>query len=309
VEEKAMTVASTRSRVVVGVDDSPQSIEVARYALEIARERRMDLVLAHAWSFPWAAGYFTADDVRAIGTDARASTAALIEHLDVPAGMNVEVVLAQQPVVQFLRRLSKTSALMVVGRHEHWAERLVNGDVSSGLASSSFCPVITVPTGWTSPEPSAGSVLVCLDGDTSAHGPLEFAFGEADFSGRGLVIFHAVDADRGSDAVETERRDIAEITAGWQERFPGVSVRYELGLDDVGTAIGLAARGAAMVVVGSPHVHRTNWSWLYSLARSVVDRVDCPMVVAPHPAPAIQTVTAPAAVHQGASPHAAVPMF
>jgi len=288
-EEKAMAVVRNRSRVVVGVDHSPEAIDVVRYALELAHERRMDLVLAHAWSFPWAAGYFTADDVRAIGSDARASTTSLIEQLDVPDDMNVEVVMAQEPVVPFLRRLSKTSALMVVGRHEHWAERLLDGDVSSALASSSFCPLVTVPVGWRLPDSAAGSVLVCLDGDTSATAPLEFAFGEADVSGRDLVIFHAVDPAAGTDAVETERRDIAEITAGWQEQYLSVSVRYESGFDDAGKAIARAARGVSMVVVGSPHVHRITWSWLYSLAHSVVDRIDCPLVVAPQPAPAPQT--------------------
>ncbi len=284
-----MTVVSTRSRVVVGVDDSPKAIDVVRYALELARERRMDLVLAHAWSFPWAAGYFTADDVRAIGSDARAATVALIEQLDVPTDMHVEIVLAQQPAVLFLRRLSKTCALLVVGRHEHWAERLLDGDVSSALASSSFCPVVTVPVGWRSQAARSGSVLVCLDGDTSARGPLEFAFGEADVSGRELVVFHAVDIGAGTDSLEADRRDIAEITAGWQEQYPGVVVRYELGLDDVGKSIGVAARKASMVVVGSPHVHRSTWTWLYSLARSVVDRIDCPLVVTPQREPAPRT--------------------
>lgn len=276
-----MTVVSTRSRVVVGVDDSPEAIEVVRYALDLASERRMDLVLAHAWSFPWAAGYFTAADVSAIGSAARASTEALIDQLEVPADLNVEVVMAQQPAVPFLRELSKTSALMVVGRHQHWAERLLDGDVSSALASSSFCPLITVPAGWSSRASDHRSVLVCLDGDTSAHGPLGFAFAEAAASGRELVIFHAVDLETGTDGVDAGRRAIAEVAAGWQEEYPGVTVRYQLGQERVGTAIGLAARTAWMVVVGSPHVHRTTWSWLYSLARNVVDRIECPLVIAP----------------------------
>lgn len=300
-----MTVVSNRSRVVVGVDDSPEAIDVVRYALELAHERRMDLVLAHAWSFPWAAGYFTADDVRAIGSGARASTTSLIEQLDVPDDMNVEVVMAQEPVVPFLRRLSKTSALMVAGRHEHWAERLLDGDVSSALASSAFCPLVTVPAGWKSPDAAAGSVLVCLDGNTSAKALLEFAFGEADVSGRDLVVFHAVDPAAGTDAVETERRDIAEITAGWQEQYPSVSVRYESGFDDAGKAIARAARGVSMVVVGRPHMHRITWSRrLYSLARSVVDRIDCPLVVAPQPAPAPQI-----AAHGTSSAYAPLPTY
>jgi nucleotide-binding universal stress UspA family protein len=292
VEENTMMVTRNRSRVVVGVDDSPAAIDVVRYALTLAHERRLDLVLAHAWTFPWAAGYFTAGDVSAIGSDARASTTALLQQLDIPAGMNVEVVLAQQPAIPFLRRLSRTSTLMVVGRHERWAERLLDGDVSSALASSSFCPLVTVPLGWTTPDTTAGSVLVCLDGDTSAVGALEFAFAEADTSGRDLVVFHAIELHNGADSVESERRDIAEITAGWQERYPGVSVRYELGLDDAGKAISLASQTASLVVVGTPHSHRIAWSWLYSLARSVVDRIDCPLVVVPAEPSAPQPVEA-----------------
>jgi len=217
--------------------------------------------------------------VRAIGSDARASITSLVAQLDVPAAVNVEVVLAQEPAVPFLRRLSTTSALIVVGRHQHWAQRLLDGDVSSALASSSHCPIVTVPTGWTSRP--MGSVIVCLDGDTSAAGALEFAFAEVDGSRRDLVIFHAVDVKPGPDTVETERRHIAEIAAGWQEQYPSVSVRYDLGIYDAGKAIALAARGASMAVVGSPHAHRVTWSWLYSLARSVVNQIDCPLAVAP----------------------------
>lgn len=303
-----MTVDSNRSCVVIGVDDSPEALDVARYALELARERGMDLLLAHAWSFPWAAGYFTASDVQAIGASARASTLALVEQLHVPADVNVEIALAQQPAVPFLRRLSKTSALLVVGRHEHLAQRLLDGDVSSALAASSFCPLVTVPTGWTSPGPTVGSVLVCLDGDTSARGALEFAFGEARASERDLVVFHAIDPSAGVDAVETERRNIAEIAAGWREQYPGVPVRFELGLDDTGKSIAAAAREASMVVVGSPHVHRITWSWLYSLAHNVVDRIGCPLVVAPQEA-ARPTSSAAEAEHPASSGYATIPSY
>jgi nucleotide-binding universal stress UspA family protein len=277
-----MTVTSGRPTIVVGVDESAQAIDIVRYALGLASERGMDLLLAHAWSFPWAAGYFTADDVRAIGVDARAAMTSIIDRLDVPAGVTVGGVLSQGPVVPFLRRLSATAAIMVVGRHEHWAARIADGDVSSALAANCQCPVIAVPSEWAAAKAVAdGPVVVCLDGDTSAGVPLEFAFGAADVGRRDLVIFHAIDLGHGVDAVETERRDIAEITAGWQERFPGVPVRYESGFDDAGKAIALASHGASMVVVGSPHTHRRTWSWMHSVARGVVDRIDCPLAIAP----------------------------
>lgn len=281
-----MTVASSRATIVVGVDDSERAIDLVRYSLGLAAERGMDLRLAHAWSFPWAAGYFTADDVHAIGTQARAAMTSIIDRLDVPTGMTVEGVLAQGPVVPFLRRLSTTAALMVVGRHDHWAQRIVDGDVSSALAGSCHCPLVTVPAGWSPAQAADGPVVLCLDGDTSAQVPLDFAFGAADVGQRELVIFHALDIDDGVDAIETERRDIAEITAGWQERFPGVRVRYQSGFDDAGIAIALASRGASTVVVGSPHVHHRTWSWVHSVTRGVVDRIDCPLVIAAAPAPA-----------------------
>jgi nucleotide-binding universal stress UspA family protein len=126
-------------------------------------------------------------------------------------------------------------------------------------------------------------VVVCLDGNVGAGESLRFAFEEADRSDRTLVVFHAVGPHADPDEMATERRDIAEITAGWQEQFPSVLVLHETAADARSDAIIAASDGAAMVIVGSPH--RPSWSWLYSLARTVMNRVGCPLVVVPQGAP------------------------
>jgi nucleotide-binding universal stress UspA family protein len=101
--------------VVVGVDNSPQALEVVRYALELARERNCDLTLAHAWSFPWATGFFTSDDVEAMQADATSVTRAIMSGLVVPDGTEVTILTSQDPVVTFLRKQSESARLLVIG--------------------------------------------------------------------------------------------------------------------------------------------------------------------------------------------------
>lgn len=266
-------------RVVVGVDNSPQALEVVRYALGLAQERNCDLTLAHAWSFPWAAGYFTAEDVHSMQADAESVTRAVMGGLEAGDNVHIDVVTSQEPVIPFLRRLSESARLVVIGRHEYWAERALDGDVSSALATKASCPVVTVPRRPRESGLGSGPVVICLDGNIGATESLRFAFEEADRSDRTLLAFHAVGPHSDPDEVETDRRDIAEITAGWQEQFPNVLVMHETVVDNRSDAIIAASEGAAMVVVGSPH--RPTWSWLYSLARTVLNRVDCPLVVVP----------------------------
>lgn len=293
---------SPNGRVVVGVDNSPQALEVVRYALDLAREHNCDLTLAHAWSFPWAAGYFTADDVHAMHLDAEYVTNVVMSELDIPDRMHVGVVTSQEPVIPFLRKLSESARLLVIGRHEYWAERALDGDVSSALATKAACPVVTVPRRSRATSLGSGPVVICLDGNIGASESLQFAFEEADRSDRTLVVFHAVGPHADPDAVAADRRDIAEITAGWQERFPSVLVTHATAIDDRADAIIAASDGASMVVVGSPH--RPTWSWLYSLARTVLNRVDCPLVVVPQHASAPTRETAP-----DISPIASVPTY
>ena len=266
-------------RVVVGVDDSLQTLEVVRYALDLAHEHHYDLTLAHTWSFPWAAGYFGADDVEAMRLDAKEVVTSVLNELNIPDGMHVDVVTAREPVIPFLRKLSESARLLVIGRHDYWSERALDGGVSSALATKAACPVVTVPSRCSVAAVGSGPVVICLDGISAATESLRFAFDLADRGGRTLLVLHAVGPHTGRKAIDADRRDIAEVTAGWQEQYPSVPVMHSLAVDDRSEAIIAASAGASMVVLGSPH--RRSWSWLYSLARSILNRVHCPLVVVP----------------------------
>ncbi len=299
-----MTARSPNGRVVVGIDGSPEARAVALYALDLARERHCDLALAHAWPFPWAAGYFNADDVAAARRDADHLLRSVLDSLPIPDGMHVDVVTAQEPIASFLHRLSESARLLVVGRHSFWSERGLGPDVASALVTKAGCPVVAVPLRGEVAAVGSGPVVLCLDGDSAAEDSLRFAFEEADRCGRTLVVLHAINPRADQLAAATDRRDIAEITAGWREEFPDVPVTHVLAVNARAEAIVNASTGASMVVLGSPH--RPNWSWLYSLARSVLKRVNCPLVVVPTHEPAPPEHVSPAST---STAFAAIPTY
>jgi nucleotide-binding universal stress UspA family protein len=166
----------------------------------------------------------------------------------------------------------------VLGRHGSWLGRAVDGQISSAVTTNAACAVVVVPLDWDAHGAAAGPILLYLDGTTAATDLLAFAFEEADRSGRTLTVFHAVDRQADQLAVEADRRDIAEITAGWHERFPDVIVIMATSSGDPGDAIITASTGVSMVVIGSSHRHV--WS-LHPRIRSIIDDLACPLIVVP----------------------------
>jgi nucleotide-binding universal stress UspA family protein len=124
----------------------------------------------------------------------------------------------------------------VVGSHGRRAiERVLIGSVSIQAATHAHCPVVVVPQ---PKDPAApGDVVVGVDGSPASLDAVSYAMAHAAQTGSGLTVVHGWDVGLldGTlalnapmevwEAFEDERVTmVAELAAGWSEKYPEVSV-------------------------------------------------------------------------------------
>ena len=124
--------------------------------------------------------------------------------------------------------------MVVVGcRGRTGLHRRLLGSVSTGLIHHAHCPVAVVHDEEPSSPQSAGlPVLVGIDGSRASELATAIAFDEASWRGVDLVALHVwSDADMSTvfgmeESVLRAAADktLAEALAGWQERYPEVTV-------------------------------------------------------------------------------------
>lgn len=173
------------------------------------------------------------------------------------------------------------AAVVVVGaRDESWLERMLGGDLTGRLVAGATCPVVIIPAVLPA-ECRTGGVVVTLDGDTSAAGPLRYGFEQADLRGEGLHVLHAAPVGTSKDDTEALIDKVTAEVARWNAVTPTVPTRLSLTSGDALTECVLATAQASLLVIGRPHGH----SPLFALARPVALRVlreaQCPVAIVP----------------------------
>ena len=79
---------------------------------------------------------------------------------------------------------------------------------------------------------------------------------------------------------EEKARLLAEVLAGWQERYPDVTVQTRLVCDRPARALVETCRAAQLVVVGSHGRNALTRTLLGSVSNAVVQSVRAPVIVA-----------------------------
>jgi nucleotide-binding universal stress UspA family protein len=265
---------------VVGVDGSPEAMEAFRYAAELAIERRHDLLVAHAYHLP-AAPPISADFIAVMQAGGQEVLDQVLSDLAAPSSLRVETVLDMNGPVLMLHQLAALAEIVVVGHHHvNLQERLLLGSVAAPLAAKAPCPVVVVRKGWSASSPTAGSVVVALDGETAASAALDYAFTQAEFGRTDLLALHVAPLNELPTDRAGEERSIEEILSGWKQDHPDTPVSTKLVPGDPQDVIVDASYQAAVLIVGRPHTGRFG-SWTRSVARSVMNRSICPLVVVP----------------------------
>lgn len=277
--------ASGRARpIVVGVDD--RQLAAVQFALDEARIRGCGVRIVHANDFPVAAtasAYFGAAVLHtgAEGVqDALGATREFVEAHDVV--VPVEYVVDFGAATKVLESESSGACALVLGpAAAPWYERILAGEVGSRLALHASCPVIVVPDSWYPPRDRQGGIVVTLDGDTNAHGPLTYAFEAADSRREELHVLHTVPPATTVRDAEEHAANIAEILVGWAENFPAVHVLRSMTVGNPRDACMRATQSANLVVVGRPHGQLLPFALSRPVAMAVLREANCPVAVVP----------------------------
>jgi nucleotide-binding universal stress UspA family protein len=154
--------------------------------------------------------------------------------------------------------------------------------------------VIIVPPNGSAGRPDA-PVVVGIDGSEYGRAAVEVAFTEASARKVRLDVVHAWEAPspfnfdfagyggKASWKVEHELA-VAEVIAGWRERFPDVAVRMIIEEGHTVATLVRHAADASVVVVGGRGHSRVADALMGSTARAVIQHAACPVAVAHQPA-------------------------
>jgi nucleotide-binding universal stress UspA family protein len=295
-----MTNIGTERPVVVGIDGSASALRAVRWAAREAVRRHAPLRLVHVcYLIPVRHPRQVApppeyhDAVLEQGRHwlNQAADAALTTAPDVRLATDQRDGLAADVLVGE----SERAQLMVLGSRGIGGFRgLLVGSVSVSLSAHAHCPVVVVhgPGGDGTP-PSAGPVVVGVDGSPLSDAAIAFAFAAAAERRVPLVAVHSwMDVNMAAgwavlpapiDWAEIGRAEVRmldEILAPWCEKYPEVVVRKVVERDRPEQALLKAAASAQLVVVGSRGRGALTGLGLGSVSQSLLHHAECPVAVA-----------------------------
>ncbi|BBY20279.1 universal stress protein [Mycobacterium stomatepiae] len=292
-----MTAPEKRNGIVVGVDGSAASNAAVVWAARDAALRNVSLTLVHMFEtfvptfpqvpMPSGVALWQLDDGRQ-ALEQAVKMARDVVQADRKVAITSEV--KPSPAVPTLVEMSDDAEMIVVGSTGRGAvERVLLGSVSSAVVRGAKCPVAVIrPDAPTPPLGDHAPVLVGIDGSPASEAATAIAFGETSRRGVELVALHAWSDieffelpgyDWTAVGAEAER-NLAECLAGWQERFPDVSVRRRLVRDRPARQLIEQSEAAQLVVLGSHGRGSLSGVMLGSVSNAVVHSISTPVIVA-----------------------------
>jgi nucleotide-binding universal stress UspA family protein len=290
----------TRNAVVVGVDHSYAGRAAIEYAADLASSRRLPLRLVHAVEasqYPMRPIMGSTFDVeKAIRRSAERVVEDSCEVLRIVyPTLDVTAVLRDGWATETLLDESQHAHTVVVGsRGSGGFTDLVMGSTAMHVAAHAACPVVAVP------DPPDGEgrrkgIVVGVDGSGASESAIAYALETASVVNEPLLALHSwYDPARSgagrmmpltydpADAVQEERLALAESMAGWQEKFPDVTVDHQVVYGHPVPALVAAASAARLLVVGSRGRGALRSVVLGSVGHGVLHRATGPVAVV-HP--------------------------
>lgn len=186
--------ATTDQAVVVGCDGSRSSDEALVCAVDEAQRRGAPLRLVHsvgAMTYgpsEFGGSQVAASDVRAAGERVLDRARSLVQERAPDLAVSTAVH-TEQSATAALTEEGARAALVVVGSHGRGGfAGLVLGSTSASVAAHARCPVVVVRgADGAAPGPSAGRVVVGVDGSPVSDDALRFAVEAAVERGSGLT--------------------------------------------------------------------------------------------------------------------------
>ncbi|GAA0567067.1 universal stress protein [Actinomadura livida] len=272
-----------RPHVLFGYDGTQENEGALRWAVEEARQRDLDLMICHCWHWPYASGHED-PDAEAIRTRAGENLLAqgVRRARELGAPGTVRRHLLRGPVEEALLEASRTAELTVIGS----GERPGIGATALEVPARAGRPVIVVPD--TAPWPRR--VVAGTDAGEGCPAVLGFAFGEAALRGWDLHVVYGCwepavvsedDLALFNDPELLEKRrtaELDEVVAPWRERHPEVDVTVSLMLERPCEALGRAADGAGLLVMGD---RGTGFDPLGATSSAMLRRASLPVAIIP----------------------------
>ena len=282
--------------IIVGIDGSPASDAAVTWAAQDAAIRGLPLTIVHVenpaaptWSqapiLEESAGEQEAEGRSLLANASKIARDAIADT----AQIQINGELLSSAIVPTFVDQSKDAELIVVGSRGRGAlSRGFLGSVSSGLIRHAHCPVALIrDEDPQTPHPAEGHVLVGIDGSTSDLATA-IAFEEASRRHADVIALHAWnDTDMSeipgfdwSPTTTKEDRLLSDALAGWQGRYPDVTVHKRLVRDRAARALVDASESVQLVIVGSHGSGALAGMLLGSVSNAVVQAVDRPVIVA-----------------------------
>ncbi|WP_236794266.1 universal stress protein [Amycolatopsis sp. GM8] len=281
--------------IVAGVDGTRASLRGVSWAAEEAALRNEPLFVVNAFGI---ADVFYGGALPPSGwLEARRTESETIVGAAVTAVeeryARLEIVresVVDAPIPLLLQR-SEDARMIVLGS----AGRGVLGDLLAGSTASALvahakCPVAVIR----GEDRLEAPVVVGVDGSAAGEPALVMAFEEASLRKAPLVAVHSwSDADSAQVFAaaraaygdfeplrDAEKRVLAEALAGWQEKYPDVTVQRVLEEDRPRQRLLDWSRRARLVVVGSRGRGGFTGLLLGSTSQALVQHAECPVLVA-----------------------------
>jgi nucleotide-binding universal stress UspA family protein len=287
--------------VVVGADGSPPSRVAVEWAARAAAMRHLPLTVVHvvpplsvaASALAWPVGRVPQEVLETQENDGRRVIADAIKVVeDGATGGNrpeIDSEMLFGRYVPALVDLSKDAELMVVGCRGQTGQRRLLGSVSTGSIHHAHCPVAVIHDELSSSLHSPRlPVVLGVDGSRASELATAIAFDEASWRGVDLVALHVwSDTDMSkvfgidSSAVQAAAaRTLTESLAGWQERYPEVTVHRVVEFERPVRHLLEQAEKAQLIVVGSHGRGGFGGMLLGSVSTAVAQEARIPVIVA-----------------------------
>ncbi len=296
-----MTNQTITPYILVGVDGSPAALRAVTWAGYEANKRGLPLVLATVADIggseygPYV-GVANARFTRMEASSRDALAAAeqrVAKHF--PSVSTSAVEKSGAPAAELIE-LSRNAFMTVVGASGVGEfSSILLGTVALALVTDGHSPVAVIrgeeETGLV---PRSGPVVLGVDGTRSSESAIAWAFDEASRRETTLTAVHAWTSypsgfaqaaaiTRGIDynaEMQEHRELLAERLAGWQEKYPDVTVRRVMVPGAAADTLLDHAADAQLVVVGSRGHGDITGVMFGSVSRMLIHHAPCPVLIA-----------------------------